>query len=152
MTAGFIDQVAIREDLALKKSSSGNSYESSRNVAYRATGLVSQQVYIHPSSVLFHTSPPDYLVFQDVIRNSNGKTWLKGVTKINPTWLVSLGKSQCSFSKPVEMPGSGVRRMDVVKGDTREVFVIPHFRDLGVDLPAVKKTQKREGTRWLLLD
>lgn len=78
----------------------------------------------------------------------SGKTWLKGITKINPLWLVSLGKGQCSFSKPVEMG----RRVEPAKGDSREVMVIPHFRDLGVDLPAVKKLQRREGTRWILVD
>lgn len=77
---------------------------------------------------------------------------MKGVTKINPGWLSTLGKGMCSFSKPVEaiMKGRG-KREDVREGE-REVVVVPHFRDLGVDLPGVRRKQRREGTRWVLVE
>ncbi|AFR97931.1 ATP-dependent RNA helicase DHX37/DHR1 [Cryptococcus neoformans C23] len=147
LAAGFIDQVAVREDLVLKK---GVSYESTRGVAYRAVGLGSEPVFIHPSSALFHRAPPDFVVFSEIVRTS--KPWMKGVTKINPAWLPSLGKGLCTFSKPMEMPTKGFARKSVLKDDEREVFVTPHFKDLGVDLPVMKKKQRREGTRWILVD
>lgn len=153
ITAGFIDQVAVRHDLYLKKPA---SFTSTRNVPYRALG-VPEQVYIHPSSALFHKSPPDFIVFSEVVRSS--KVWVKGVTKINGSWLPQLGKGLCTFSRPVEMPGSsttaaGTGRVKRGKGgeEEREVVVVPHFGALGVDLPPVKKKQRREGTRWVLVD
>ncbi|KAI6147475.1 P-loop containing nucleoside triphosphate hydrolase protein [Pisolithus tinctorius] len=67
LAAAFVDQVAVRKDLVEKKFRNGC-------VAYRALG-VSEDVYIHPSSVVRTTKP-----------------WLKGLTLINPAWLSSLGK------------------------------------------------------------
>ncbi len=31
--------------------------------------------------------------------------WLKTLTKINPTWLTTLGRALCTFSKPVPVEG-----------------------------------------------
>ena len=73
LTAGFIDQVAVRKDLVQK--TSGNKYESTRGIAYRALG-VAEDVFIHPSSSLFHSAPPDFVVFQEVVRTS--RIWIKG--------------------------------------------------------------------------
>src|SRR6478752_3945891 len=50
LTSAFIDSVAVRLDVALKK---GSSFTSCRNVPYRAAGLGSEhEVFIHPSSAL----------------------------------------------------------------------------------------------------
>ncbi|WVQ85563.1 hypothetical protein IAT38_007729 [Cryptococcus sp. DSM 104549] len=150
LTAGFIDQVAVREDIVLKK---GGTYESTRGVAYRGVGLGPEPIFIHPSSALFHRAPPDFLVFSEVVRTS--KPWMKGVTKINPAWLTSLGKGLCTFSKPVEMPSKAkALGRQVGKGgeEERDVYVTPHFKDLGVDLPVMKMKQRKEGTRWVLLE
>lgn len=144
--------MAVRYDLYLKKPS---SFISTRNVPYRALG-VPDQVYIHPSSALFHKSPPDFIVFSEVVRTS--KVWIKGVTKINGSWLPTLGKGLCTFSRPVEnahshsasASASAVGKMK--QGEEREVIVVPHFGALGVDLPPIKKKQRRDGTRWVLLD
>ncbi|WVR05910.1 hypothetical protein IAU60_002936 [Kwoniella sp. DSM 27419] len=150
ITAGFIDQVAVREDLVQKK---GGTYESTRGVPYRAVGLVAETVFIHPSSSLFHRTPPDFVVFSEVVRTS--KPWMKGVSKINPAWLTSLGKGLCTFSKPMELPSKGLKT-GVQKGkdgvEEREVFVTPHFKDLGVDLPVMKMKQRKEGPRWVLME
>ncbi|WWD17862.1 hypothetical protein CI109_102306 [Kwoniella shandongensis] len=155
LTAGFIDQVAVREDLVLKKGGSGGTYESTRGVPYRGVGLGPESIYIHPSSTLFHRSPPDFLVFSEVVRTS--KTWMKGNTKINPAWLTSLGKGLCTFSKPMDVPGKLIGGVKKVQGGTgtveeREVFVTPHFKDLGVDLPVIKMKQRKEGPRWVLVE
>jgi len=74
IAASFIDQVAIRKDIVQTSSANGNKYASCRGVAYRANG-VTEDVFIHPSSVLFHKAPPDYVVFQEVVRST--KVWIK---------------------------------------------------------------------------
>jgi ATP-dependent RNA helicase DHX37/DHR1 len=150
IASGFIDQVAVRQDIYLKKTT---TFTSTRNVPYRALG-VPGEVYIHPSSALFHRSPPDFLVFSEIVQTS--KAWMKGITKINGAWLPTLGKGLCTFSRPVDVPGKiSARALEIQggkQGEEREVLVVPHFGALGVDLPPVKKKQRREGARWVLLD
>ena len=138
LIAGFIDQVAVRRDLVDKRHSTGVQYRSSRGVAYKALGI-SDDVYIHPSSLLFNCAPPDYLIFQDLVRTS--RVYLKGtlhttscaqanydigLTIVNPAWLSALGKDVlCKFSKPV-------------KNNTGEYMVIPRFGPDAWELPAIK--------------
>ncbi|KAJ6508792.1 P-loop containing nucleoside triphosphate hydrolase protein [Mycena sanguinolenta] len=124
LTAGFIDQVAIRKDRTEQSSSAGVKYATSKGVPYKALGI-SEDVFIHPSSVLANTAPPEYVVFSEVIRTT--RVWLKGVTMINPAWLSSLanGSSLCTFSKPN-------------KNASGELMVIPRFGSEGWELPAVK--------------
>ncbi|KAF8461309.1 P-loop containing nucleoside triphosphate hydrolase protein [Russula ochroleuca] len=92
------------------------------SVPYRAL-CISEDVFIHPSSVLATTSPPDYVVYHEVVRTS--QVWLKGLTLINPAWLPSLGKSLCTFSKPF-------------KNKAGDMMVTPKFGPDGWELPAVK--------------
>lgn len=123
LTAGFIDQVAVRKDRVAKDSSSGEQYASSKGVPYRALGI-SEDVFIHPSSVLASKSPPEYLVFNEVLRTT--RVWLKGLTVVNPAWLSSLGKpSLCTFSKPMKNM-SGI------------MMTIPRFGPEGWELPAIE--------------
>jgi ATP-dependent RNA helicase DHX37/DHR1 len=76
ITSAFIDQIAVRKDLVDPSSSTaGARFQSTRGVAYRAMGADAEDVYIHPSSVMFHGEPPEWLVFQDLVRTS--KVWVK---------------------------------------------------------------------------
>lgn len=75
LAAAFIDQVAVRKDLTPEGAESGTKYASSSGVAYQAINI-DEDVYIHPSSVLFNQAPPDYIVFTDVVRTT--RVWLKG--------------------------------------------------------------------------
>lgn len=75
IAAGFIDQVAARKDLVERSAPSGEKYTTTKNVPYRALG-VSEDVFIHPSSVLAGSSPPDYVVFLEITRTS--RIWIKG--------------------------------------------------------------------------
>ena len=109
-----------------------------------------EAAFIHPSSTLFHRSPPEFLVFQELTRGEK-KTYMKGSTSVNPSWLAELGKGQCTWSKPEELQVKGRGKGDDVKEGEREVWVIPHFGDLAVDLPPKKMTQRRDGTRWVLV-
>jgi ATP-dependent RNA helicase DHX37/DHR1 len=78
LTASFIDQVAVRKDLV--EEATGNKLLTSRGVAYRAIGI-EEDVFIHPSSVMFSASPPQYLVYHEVVRSS--QVWIKG--EISPS-------------------------------------------------------------------
>jgi hypothetical protein len=77
------------------------------------------------------------------------------ITKINPAWLPNLGKSLCTFSRPLEMPSSSIKIKASTTSapqqdpNTREAFVTPHYGDLGIDLPAMKVTQKKDRGRWI---
>ncbi|GJE85929.1 ATP-dependent RNA helicase [Phanerochaete sordida] len=123
LTAGFIDQVAVRKDRAEKGAASGEQYTTARGVPYRALGI-DEDVFIHPSSVLANQPPPEFVVFLEVVRSS--KVFVKGLTVINPSWLSHLGRSLCTFSKPIQ---------------TKEgtAVVIPHFGPAGWELPPVKE-------------
>ncbi|KAK0504014.1 P-loop containing nucleoside triphosphate hydrolase protein [Armillaria luteobubalina] len=100
LTAGFIDQVAVRKD-RVEKVSSGTQYASSKGVPYKAIGI-SEDVFIHPSSVLASKSPPEYVVFNEIVRTS--RVWIKGVTVVNPAWLASLGKGSLFKNNAWELP------------------------------------------------
>ncbi|VDC00770.1 unnamed protein product [Peniophora sp. CBMAI 1063] len=128
--SGFIDQVAVRKDLTSQDTGTkGLKFTTSKGVAYRALG-VHEDVYIHPSSVLASTSPPEYIVFHELVRTS--RTWLKGCTVVNPAWLAALGAKTglCSFGK-------------VWKDRKGGEMVVPRFglpgEGAGWELPAVRK-------------
>lgn len=122
LTAGFIDQVAVRKDRVIQTSTTGVQFATSKGVAYRAL-RVEEDVFIHPSSILASSSPPEYVIFHEIVRTS--RVWLKDLTVVNPVWLSTLGKpSLCTFSKPV-------KTMD-------GMMAIPKFGPEGWELPAVK--------------
>ena len=75
LTAGFIDQVAVRKDLVDKSQASGTQYSNAKGIPYQALGI-SEDVFIHPSSLLIGGPPPDYIVYHEVIRTS--RVYLKG--------------------------------------------------------------------------
>lgn len=76
LAAGFIDQVAIRKD-RIEKDALGRKYTTTRDVPYRAVGI-REDVFIHPSSIISGSVPPEYIVFNEVVRTS--KVWLKGAS------------------------------------------------------------------------
>ncbi|KAJ7212117.1 P-loop containing nucleoside triphosphate hydrolase protein [Mycena pura] len=126
LTAGFVDQVAVRKD-RLDNSSAGLKYTTCKGVSYRAMG-VPEDVFIHPSSVLANREPPEYVVFSELIRTT--RVWIKGVTVVNPAWLSSLATSLCTFSKPT-------------KSINGELMVVPRFGSDGWELPAIKADKVR---------
>lgn len=129
LAAGFIDQIAIRKDLAERSSSSGTKFASSRGIEYRAVDIA-EDVFIHPSSALFHQNPPEYVAFQEVVRGT--KIWIKNLTVVNPAWLAQLGPALCTFSKPIPIPPT---IKDIKAG---EVLVIPKFGP-GWELPPMRR-------------
>ncbi|QRV92272.1 pre-mRNA-splicing factor ATP-dependent RNA helicase DHX15/PRP43 [Ceratobasidium sp. AG-Ba] len=121
MTSGFIDQIAVRKDYIEKRT--GVKRSSARRVAYQAIG-VKEDAYIHPSSVLFNSPPPDFVAFQEVVRAS--RVWLKVVTKVNPSWLPALGPSLSTYSKPMKVAS-------ITKAG--KVVVTPRFGPYDWELP-----------------
>jgi ATP-dependent RNA helicase DHX37/DHR1 len=177
LAASYIDQVAVRKDLI---DASGPSYarsSSTRGVAYRAVGL-SEDVFIHHSSVLFHGPPPEFVIFHELqgsskiwikgarqnnsplLRSARYKNWVLtraiclGVTKINAAWLSTFGKPLCTFSKVLETPGAEGKKGKLKSTATeRECYVVPKFGGpmLDIELPPVKALQKRVGSRWVFV-
>ncbi|KAH7873113.1 uncharacterized protein C8R40DRAFT_1071095 [Lentinula edodes] len=101
----------LTKDRIDKTAASGVQYASAQSVAYKALGITGD-VFIHPSSVLFKYTPPEYLIFNEVMRTS--QVWLKGLTVINPAWLSSQKNS------------AGI------------LTVVPHFGPDGWELPPIK--------------
>lgn len=139
LTAAFIDQVAVRKDVVAE--ATGNKLSTSRGVPYRIIGI-DEDVFIHPSSVLFPVSPPEYLVYHEVVRSN--RVWIKGdgflsvvwrgnpeltsraagLIQINPSWIAPLAKSLCTFSNPI-------------KNKDGVMMVIPRYGP-GWELPPVR--------------
>jgi ATP-dependent RNA helicase DHX37/DHR1 len=77
ITSCFVDHVAVRKELVEKDGATGVQRTTAKGVPYRTIGI-SDDVYIHPSSVLATTSPPpDYVVYHEIVRTS--QVWLKGL-------------------------------------------------------------------------
>ncbi|CAE7122042.1 unnamed protein product [Rhizoctonia solani] len=121
ITSGFIDQIAVRKDYIEKQT--GVKRTSARGVAYQAIG-VKEDVFIHPSSVLFGGIPPDFIAFQDVVRTS--RVWLKVVTRVNPSWLPILGPSLSTYSKPLKITAAA---------KAGKIAVVPRFGPHEWELP-----------------
>ncbi|GAA5990956.1 hypothetical protein JCM11641_007445 [Rhodosporidiobolus odoratus] len=154
LTSAFIDQVAIRKDLADESSNiSYSKVASTRGVPYRAFGI-DEDLFIHPSSNLFHNAPPDFIVFNELHRTH--KVWLKTITKVNPAWLSVLGRPMCTFSKPIEDAATALAAKAKAtssgsSSDSRTVFLIPRFGPgVGIELKPVQMTQKLVNGRWIL--
>nr|VWP00591.1 N/A [Ganoderma boninense] len=129
IAAGFIDQVAIRKDIAQKgrTAADGTQYTTARGVAYQALGILDVDVFIHPSSALAQEPPPEYIVYLEVVRTS--RVYIKGLTVVNSAWLSMLGKSLCTYSKPF-------------KNKDGQSMVIPHFGSQGWELSPIREDQK----------
>lgn len=176
----------------LKNAGGGDRMQSTRGVPYKAMG-VPGFAFIHPTSSFYHATPPSWLVFGEV-QQSAGKyaktgdddadssaavrntIWLKLVTKINPVWLSTLGRTLCTFSKPTPVVGSGagggssaelassIQAMKAgqqsVGQTSRSVLVTPTYAvgsetdglagGLGWELPSIKATQTLVKGRWIL--
>ncbi|KIL67888.1 hypothetical protein M378DRAFT_985682 [Amanita muscaria Koide BX008] len=123
LAAAFIDQVAVRKDKIDNTNLSGTQYSNSKGVPYRAMGIT-EDVFIHPSSLLIGIPPPEYIIYHEIVRTT--RIWLKGLTVINPTWLSALGRpSLCTFSKPI-------------KNEQGFMMCIPRFGLDAWELPPIK--------------
>ncbi|KAI9591779.1 P-loop containing nucleoside triphosphate hydrolase protein [Syncephalis fuscata] len=130
LMAGFIDQVAIRKDLVdsshrfNKRVLQGRTYPSNLD-----------RVSIRPA--------PEMVIYGDLMQTT--KVWLTGVTVVERGWAPMIGKSLCSFGKPLSSPAPQYNETK----DVATVYLVPSFGPKSWSLPPVKAQQRRVGTRWL---
>ena len=174
VTAGFLDNIAIRADLAPNPPEGRRKPTRAIDVPY-LTLFPShlrrededKAVYIHPSSPLAHVSPqecPEYVVYSYLQRpapspatsNKIPKTRMHALTDITGGQLAALAKGTplLTYGKPIKevmpkMKGEGF-------ANERECWVIPYLRaegtgGIGWSLPARKVTQKKiPGKGWVV--
>lgn len=189
LTAIYIDRVAVRADLvdapeaALAPARAGSKMASTRRVPYVALG-VPGAAYIHVSSSFYHRPPPEWIVFGEVHQSApkhavigdeeleGGESaapptqWLKMVTKINPAWLPTLGRTLCTFSQPSDAPDAtalassmqALKRGGTLPAVERTVLLTPRYGGamqdgaagggLGWELPPIQAKQVLVNGRW----
>ncbi|KAI9482833.1 MAG: P-loop containing nucleoside triphosphate hydrolase protein, partial [Benjaminiella poitrasii] len=104
LTAGFIDSVAIRQDVLETGGGQGSKrYKNARNVPYRLLWH-DEDAFVHPNSILYGQEPPAMLVYSELFKSQGGKMWMKGVTKVEAKWIANIGKDLCSFGRPLDFP------------------------------------------------
>ncbi|KAI8623834.1 DEAH-box RNA helicase [Xylariaceae sp. FL1651] len=175
VAAGFIDQVAIRGDLAPVPPEMHRKPRRAIDVPYlplqplQSSGgsddaLVDKAVYIHPSSSLAHFSPqelPDYIIYSGLQRSSASGA-VDGVAKQPKTRMLALtdiaGAQLTALAKgtPLITYGKPIKEVQAAAGaTTRECWVVPYLRAEGMGgqgwpLPVKKVTQKRvPGKGWV---
>lgn len=143
LAAGFIDSVAIRQDVLETGGGKGKKYKNARHVVYRLMWS-DEEAFIHPTSTLYNQEPPAMLVYSELYKG--GKTWLKGNTAVEAKWIAKLGQGLCSYGRPLEYP---LPKFIGNKQDRKLVYVVPSFGPKGWPLPPIQVEQRREGTRWV---
>ncbi|KAI0157290.1 DEAH-box RNA helicase [Xylariaceae sp. FL1272] len=169
VAAGFIDQVAIRGDLAPVPPELHRKPRRAIDVPYlplqpihssHNDDLIDRAVYIHPASNLAHYSTaelPEYIIYSALQVSSSGamdkkpKTRMLALTDVTGAHLSALAKRT-----PLISYGKPIKEVQVAPGaTTREVFVVPYLRaentgGQGWPLPVKKITQKRVlGKGWV---
>ncbi|PFH59302.1 hypothetical protein XA68_12565 [Ophiocordyceps unilateralis] len=169
VAAGFIDQVAIRADLAPNPPEQHRKPRRAMDVPYlpltpTCTTVVQESgggdglVYVHPSSPLAHLSTeelPEYIVYAYLQRSDDAKrpkTRMHALTAVSGGQLAALAKGTplVGYGKPIKEVKAGV--------DSRECWVVPYLRaegmggGLGWPLPAKRVTQRRvPGKGWVVV-
>lgn len=165
VAAGFINQVAIRNDKAPTPLDMGRKPRRAIDVAYLpltplavpATAEPSEKaVYLHPSSPMAHLSPdecPDYVIYSHLQKASGGRTRMHTLTEVTGRQLASLAKGTplISYGKPIKE----VKLENTEGGKLRQVWVVPSLNaegkgGLGWPLPATKVTQRRVAGNWVV--
>eukprot|EP00899_Mesostigma_viride_P020775 jgi/Mesvir1/2869/Mv13952-RA.1 len=66
---------------------------------------VSVSVRLHPSSVLSRRAPPDMVVYSELVTMAEQeRSFLQGVTEVDPLWLPVLAAPLCTLSAPLDDP------------------------------------------------
>ena len=85
--------------------------------------ILSEPIFIHPSSVLFKELP-QYVCYVEMVETS--KMYMKGVCAFEPAWLPLLLPSQCSFEKPVVNEADADYESKKPRFDTEKGLVVCH--------------------------
>ncbi|OPB37561.1 ATP-dependent RNA helicase [Trichoderma guizhouense] len=173
--AGFLDQVAIRADLAPNPPEQFRKPRRAIDVPYipliplvRPGSGENPCVYIHPTSSLAHVSPqecPEYIVYAFLQRatpsgaldsEKKPKTRMHALTDVTGGQLAGLAKGTplISYGKPIKEVKAQALGAD--GATTRECWVVPYLRaentaGQGWPLPAQKVKQKKvAGKGWIV--
>ncbi|UNI18764.1 RNA helicase [Purpureocillium takamizusanense] len=167
---GFVDQVALRADMAPNPPEQYRKPRRAIDVPYIPLVPLSSGgdglVYIHPTSPLAHLSPqecPEYIVYSQLQRatpsgldpEKKPKTRMLALTDVTGGQLSGLAKGTplISYGKPIKE----LKTTTLASGEmTRECWVVPYLRAEGTGgqgwpLPAKKVTQKKvAGKGWVV--
>lgn len=168
ITAGYVDQVAIRADTA---NSELRVTSNTRIINIPYVSLFPSNVdggdeedycYIHPSSILTRCGdvPPEYLVYQTLQLSSNAnssgvrKLRLKPLNDISGKALSNVAKRSglITYSKPLGPP-YGPKNISPTE---KVCYVVPRFGanigtgGVGWNLPAIKVKQKKVRGEWIV--
>ncbi|KAL9652504.1 hypothetical protein ABK040_000076 [Willaertia magna] len=106
LCAGLIDQVArLANEDDLTHMEDISFRDSNRPYVTIQLGRT-VPVFIHPSSYLFGRHP-EYVVYTELTKSRKNKTYMKGITAIEPNWISRFGNHKCGFVKfsaPLETP------------------------------------------------
>ena len=171
VAAGFLDNIAIRADLAPNPTEMHRKPTRAIDVPYltlfpsnTSHNDEDKAVYIHPSSPLAHLSAqecPEYVVYSYLQRASSTipgkipKTRMTALTDIRGGQLAALAKGTplVYYGKPIKEVKSTANS---ASENVRECWVIPYLRPegsgaIGWPLPARKVTQKKiPGRGWVV--
>ncbi|GAB6030214.1 hypothetical protein CHUAL_005886 [Chamberlinius hualienensis] len=140
MLAGLPDNVARR---VLEGEVTGDADTKRKwKHAYRSS-YIEEPIFLNPSSILFQDLP-EFVVYQEIFEGK--KMYMKGVTVIEPEWLITFCPTQCTLSNPMTEPEP---RFDPQTG-TLKCFVTATFGKCGWELPAseVDFPEGLERMRW----
>ncbi|KAN0076296.1 P-loop containing nucleoside triphosphate hydrolase protein [Elaphomyces granulatus] len=164
VTAGFIDNIAIRADLAPVPPEMQHSPRRAIDVPYltlfpsredRATQLDEIAVYVHPSSVLAHLSSkemPQYVVYSHLQQSapsvvSDTSSRIRMFPLVSPS---GLQLTALAHGTPLIAYGKPIGKIESLGGlpELRECWVIPSLvgeaGSTGWPLPARKVVQKKD--------
>ncbi|RYO97312.1 hypothetical protein DL764_007335 [Monosporascus ibericus] len=171
VAAGFIDQVAIRADLAPVPPEMHRKPRRAIDVPYvplqpihgagGGDGIEDKTVYIHPSSVLAHFSAqecPEYIVYAGLQRpaadptaTKKPKTRMLALTDVKGAQLAGLAKGT-----PLLTYGKPIKEVQTDRPNVRDCWVVPYLRAEGTGgqgwpLPVTKVRQRKEpGKGWVV--
>ena len=172
VAAGFIDQIAIRADLSPHPPEMGRKPKRAIDVPYlplfpahmgKTEALEDKAVYIHPSSVLAHTSPkelPQYIIYSHLQRSTPSTITGAKTPKIRMHALTSVSGNQIAAlarGTPLVEYGKPVGKIVTLEGkpERRECWVVPCLvgekGGTGWPLAAQKVVQRKEGVKgWVI--
>ena len=170
LAAAFIDQVAIRADLAPTAEEIPRKPSRAIDVPYlplfrshqgRAEDLMDIAVFLHPSSVLSHSTPkelPHYIIYSHLQRNAPAT--IEGAKKPRTRMhaLASVtGKQMANLARgtPLLEYGKPIGKITELDGGGRECWVVPELvgekGERRWPLPAQKVIQRRENKEgWVV--
>lgn len=102
LTAGYIDCIAVRADVLETGGGQGARHKNASGVAYKLMWS-DADAYIHPTSVLYVQEPPVMVTYTELTETPRN-TWLKGVSAVETKWLSNLGKTLCTYGRPLNYP------------------------------------------------